>query len=274
VAHKRPSVELVGDVTPIEHNREVYRRAAVVEEYERAEGLQPPEWAALRRAADEVRGGAVLDLGVGGGRTTPYLTLLAGTYVAVDWSLSMVEACRRKHPGLDVRRGDARALAGLDDKTFDLVVFSFNGIDYVGHEDRLRILAEVRRVLRPRGLFWFSTHNLDSPDARRGYSLPWLTPSLNPVKLAVHLGRFGLAAVRRLRNYRRNRGLTVRTEEYALLCDGAHDHALMTYYVDQPAQEAQLARAGFTLEAVFDINGKEAPSRSRSPWLTYLARST
>ena len=68
MAPKRSSAGVVGDLTPIEHNPAVYRRAAIVEEYERAEGLQPPEWAALRRVADEVRGGAVLDLGVGGGR--------------------------------------------------------------------------------------------------------------------------------------------------------------------------------------------------------------
>ena len=43
-------------------------------------------------------GMAILDIGVGGGRTTPYLSQKAARYVGVDYSEEMVQSCRRKFP--------------------------------------------------------------------------------------------------------------------------------------------------------------------------------
>ena len=48
----------------------------------------------------------------------------------------------------------------FDSNSFDLAWFSFNGIDYVATAGRVRILEEVRRILRPGGTFCFSSHNL------------------------------------------------------------------------------------------------------------------
>ncbi len=44
-----------------------------------------------------------------------------------------------------------RDLSVFANERFRLAVFAFNGIDYVGHADRLRILAELRRVQAPAG---------------------------------------------------------------------------------------------------------------------------
>jgi ubiquinone/menaquinone biosynthesis C-methylase UbiE len=73
----------------------------------------------------------------------------------------MIAICRERFPVMDFRLCDARNLSMFSDNSFDVVFFSFNGIDYVGHAGRLAILAEVHRVLRPDGVFWFSTHNRD-----------------------------------------------------------------------------------------------------------------
>ena len=45
-------------------------------------------------------GAVLMDLGVGGGRTTPYLSSIASTYVGVDYSEEMIRACRTKCPML------------------------------------------------------------------------------------------------------------------------------------------------------------------------------
>ena len=48
-------------------------------------------------------GMAILDMGVGGGRTTPYLSSIAGRYVGADYSAEMIAAMRRglgRAPGL------------------------------------------------------------------------------------------------------------------------------------------------------------------------------
>jgi len=121
-------------------------------------------------------GDAVLDLGVGGGRTTPYLSRLASRYVGVDYAPNMVAACREKFPQLEFLVADATNLALLADGNFDFVVMAFNGIDaLVPSEARQRSLAEIHRVLKGGGFFVFSSHN---PRA------VFLRPAWNPKKIA------------------------------------------------------------------------------------------
>jgi SAM-dependent methyltransferase len=99
----------------------------------------------------------VLDLGIGAGRTTPHLRGLGGRYVGIDVEPAMVAACRERFPDADVRVGDAADLSAFDDGSFDAVVFSFNGLDYVAR--RAACLDECRRVLRPGGVLLLSRHN-------------------------------------------------------------------------------------------------------------------
>jgi ubiquinone/menaquinone biosynthesis C-methylase UbiE len=105
-------------------------------------------------------GMSVLDLGVGGGRTTSYLSGVASRYVGVDYSEVMIRACKRKLPNVDFLLADASDLSVFERASFDAVVFSFNGLDSVVPEERrLRCLRECWRVLRPRGVLVFSSHN-------------------------------------------------------------------------------------------------------------------
>jgi ubiquinone/menaquinone biosynthesis C-methylase UbiE len=104
----------------------------------------------------------MLDLGVGGGRTTAHFAALAGSYLGVDYSEEMVRACTVRFPHLRFMQADARAMPQCADASFDFVLFSYNGIDYVEETGRQRVLDEVRRVLSPHGSFAFSTHNLNS----------------------------------------------------------------------------------------------------------------
>jgi len=139
-------------------NRARYGQAEVVAHYASAKGLQPCERYVFDRYLSP--GSAVLDLGVGGGRTTPFLSSVAGRYVGVDYSQAMVMACKSKWPQLDFRWGDATDLGEFSSGEFDASVFSFNGIDYIdSNQARQRCFSEVARVLRPGGLFVFSSHN-------------------------------------------------------------------------------------------------------------------
>ena len=118
--------------------------------------------AALLSVAPQVRGKPVLDLGGGTGRTTPWLVLLSDDYVAIDYTPEMIRLFRRASPKLDVRIGDARALEGIEDERFGLVLFSFNGIDSVDHEGRQSALRSMHRVLSRDG-FSYCTHNTAGP---------------------------------------------------------------------------------------------------------------
>lgn len=102
----------------------------------------------------------LLDLGVGGGRTTAFLSSRASRYVGVDNSPGMIESCREKFPNLEFSVGDAAELSTFGDDSFDAVVFAFNGIDFVQPDaNRRRCLNHIRRILRPGGVLIFSSHN-------------------------------------------------------------------------------------------------------------------
>jgi ubiquinone/menaquinone biosynthesis C-methylase UbiE len=110
-------------------------------------------------------GSEILDLGVGGGRTTPHLAKRASRYVGVDYAPAMVKACEAKFPhlefpNLEFKVADAANLSIVPDASFDVVVFAFNGIDYVlPEQSRQSCFGHVHRVLKANGIFIFSSHN-------------------------------------------------------------------------------------------------------------------
>ena len=137
---------------------EIYGRPEIVAYYDREQDLHGAE----RQLFDKYikPDCEILDIGVGAGRTTPHLARLASRYVGVDLSEAMIARCQEKFPNLTFLALDASDLAALPDASFDVVVFSFNGIDVIPTvEGRKRCLAECTRVLRPRGHFLFSVHN-------------------------------------------------------------------------------------------------------------------
>ncbi len=121
------------------------------------------------------RGMAILDLGVGGGRTAPFLASLAGRYVGADYAPEMIAACRKKFPQLEFETANAADLSRFASSGFDAVVMAFNALDYaVPDECRLRALQEIHRVLKPEGILIFSSHNPRSIFVR---------PSWNPKRV-------------------------------------------------------------------------------------------
>jgi SAM-dependent methyltransferase len=105
-------------------------------------------------------GMAILDLGVGGGRTTEYLSSTARRYVGADYAAEMIAICRKKFPNLEFEILNATDLSIFASSSFDAVVMAFNGMDYlIPDESRFRALQEIHRVLRPAGVLIFSSHN-------------------------------------------------------------------------------------------------------------------
>jgi SAM-dependent methyltransferase len=229
-------------------NRRVYHAARVPYVY-RETALDAAETMALLAYQGAFAGRSVLDLGVGTGRTTRFVRPLAARYVAIDFSPPMVDALRTRMPGVDVRLGDMRDLSPFADASFDFVLGSCNVIDAVGHEDRLRVFAEVGRVLSPGGVFAFSSHNRRFHEAPRG---PILRYARNPVTQALHVLRYLRSHVThaRMKRFRRDE------RDYAILNDPGHDYALLHYYIDREHQRAQLATAGFEGLDEFDLQGR------------------
>jgi SAM-dependent methyltransferase len=248
-------------------NKRVYHTSGV-ERFYGAIGLDPPEALALLRAISEFPHRDILDLGVGAGRTARYLSQLASRYECIDYSPVMIERLRRTVPSLSARQGDMRDLSAFEANSFDLVLAASNVISAVSHDDRLKVLSEVQRVLRPGGVFVFSSHNRNSRIALNG---PRLRFSRNPVRQLANVASF----VRQTVNHARTSKFRKLESDYALLTDTGHDYSLLHYYIDRKTQRAQLTRAGF--ELLYEITDAvrmlgETDDDSDSNHIHYVAR--
>ena len=108
----------------------------------------------------------ILDIGCGAGRTTIGLYNLGYHLVeGLDLSEAMIVQARRISKELNYnitfRVKDAVCL-DYDNETFDAALFSFNGIMQIpGRENRIKVLKEIKRILKPKGYFLFTTHDRD-----------------------------------------------------------------------------------------------------------------
>lgn len=254
-------------------NQPVWSKTRVVAGYEKYSELQPPEETILSELQSEMTGKRILDIGVGAGRTTPHLLKLSKDYIGIDYSPQMVERCQTQYPSTAFDVCDARDLSRFRSGSFDLVIFSFNGIDYVDHGSRLKILNEVRRVLAERGAFVFSSHNRDT-SIRRPWDLSHLSsvnPFMKPLRFAKRSVLYTLGIVNGIRNIKKESSC----EDYAIINDEAHEYTLLTYYISIRSQIKQLKDIGFGKIDVFGLDGKTVDwerTTNRDPWIYYLCR--
>lgn len=116
----------------------------------------------------------LLDLGCGAGRIAIGLWELGYRKVlGIDFAPEMVKRARHiarlLEYGISFRVGDATALP-LEANLFDGAIFGFNGLMQIPRRERRQLaLAEIRRVVRPGGIFVFTTHD----QANRRFATFW-----------------------------------------------------------------------------------------------------
>lgn len=246
-------------------NKRTYASRGVVRWYADLDSLIKPEEALLAKLLPHIKDKKILDVGIGGGRTTKFLLEISKDYTGIDYTPESVEVVRGKYQGANVLCRDARDLTLFADGTFDFVLVSFNSLDYVNHEGRIKALTEMRRVLRPGGFFMFSTHNRDY---RYFNKLPWqekarldLTHLKSCLYTLYHLPKH-LGMKRR----------EVHARDYAIINDNAHEYSLLTYYIGIRQQVKQLEDVGFVSVEAYDMEGRPVSSDTDFPWTYYLAR--
>ncbi|XGV95558.1 MAG: class I SAM-dependent methyltransferase [Leptolyngbya sp. BL-A-14] len=233
---------MVGD-----RNQDTYAAAHIVRHYAQLGALQPAEKTVLDLLRDRLPGMNMLDIGVGGGRTTKHFAAIVADYTGIDYSDVMIAACKKRFAGasptVQFAVCDARDLSRFKDNSFDLILFSFNGIDYMSHADRLQVFQEVRRVGKPGSYFFFSSHNLlgfeHAFSVRKQFSR-------NPFKTYVNLVMLAV-----LRCF--NPSMTLQqlnASAYVVVRDESHNFRLQTYYVRPQEQLSQL-EPGFSKITIY-----------------------
>lgn len=250
-------------------NTVVWDSPDLAEEYATLGDLLAPEAILLTDLEAELPALHMLDIGVGGGRTTRHFAHRVGRYVGADYSGAMIQVCERTFgslPGASFVVCDARHMAMFPDEGFDLALFSYNGLDYLDHAGRLQALREIRRTCRPGATFFFSSHNLQGVERlfalQRGARSP-----------RQRLARLGQGLALRLTNPSPR---ALRDRDYAIINDGAHDFGLKTYYVKPAYQVQQLRDAGFDEIVLYRHDGKRVEptgdlSHLDDDWIHYRA---
>lgn len=141
-----------------ELNAAAYETAAALVEYDKPGDLLPIEKILFAEFFN--RNDPLLDIGCGGGRTTYRLVEDDFKVVGADLSETLLEAARARCPGVEFHLADVRHLP-FKDESFSQALFSHNGFDQVHPlKDYLKALKEIRRILKPGGIFIYSGHNI------------------------------------------------------------------------------------------------------------------
>ena len=259
-----------------EGNQTIFELEDEVKRFKNMDYLRKPEITVLNELRENLRNMKMLDVGVGAGRTTGYFACLTKEYVGIDYSPSMIAAAQKKFQNYSKKISfltmDARNMTFFPDGYFDFVLFSYCGIDYVPHEDRLKILSEIRRTLRKGGFFSFSTHNLNY--FKRGYSV-----RLSRHRLREIPWRLSFLLTNRLLNKEAWMILrdSSRTPQYLVIKEPEPPrYTLKTYVITPLEQLKQLNASGFAKIKVYSKeDGREIknPSNAKSIYLFLLSQA-
>jgi ubiquinone/menaquinone biosynthesis C-methylase UbiE len=266
-----------------ETNLQTYEAAAVASHYASLNYLTPCEQLLFDSYIKAES--AILDLGVGGGRTTPWLASRAARYVGVDNARAMVEACQAKFPELQFVVCDASNLSAFADESFDVVVFAFNGVDYVvPAAARLACLEHIHRVLKPDGVLIFSSHNPRAVVLRRGWNLERLQRAARRFSLrsqfVYELLRAVLKALRSAWAFFQSAGATMlrlprRIVSRAFwrgegcVVDPEHGGLLTHYWIPRRAID-ELNSTGFRVERVLGDDYPQSSLIYSTDWYYYV----
>ncbi|SAK80500.1 hypothetical protein AWB79_05198 [Caballeronia hypogeia] len=230
--------------------------------------LQKAERAIFAMLAPHVTGGALLDIGVASGRTTPALAALSSNYIGIDYSEGMVAICKSRYPTRRFMTMDARDIERFfAHEHFDLIVYAFNGIDGAGHEERLSIMSGIQQALKPGGYFVFSSHNRD------------FAQFAHLAERRPHVGSIGdlLRLPLRYARYAKDTRRNVIETEYAVVNESSGEYPLPQYYISLDSQVRQLRTLGF--DKRIDAYGYDGMLIDRdrkhdrdSAWIYYIAR--
>ena len=101
---------------------------------------------------DKADRGTIIELGCGWGDDTSFLSKTECRLISCDYSEEALRNVKERYPAVTVNRFDLRDSFPFENTMADIVVASLC-LHFFADSDMRRILAEVRRVIKPDGLF-------------------------------------------------------------------------------------------------------------------------
>src|ERR1041385_469458 len=89
-------------------NMAAYARTGTVDWYRDFEFILKPEAVILEALGPTIRGKKLLDIGIGGGRTTRFLLEISSDYTGIDYTADCITAARQRFPNANLQCCDAR----------------------------------------------------------------------------------------------------------------------------------------------------------------------
>jgi ubiquinone/menaquinone biosynthesis C-methylase UbiE len=248
-------------------NKEFYEQKNIGEFYNNFHQLFDSEITLFEIAAPDYTGKIMVDIGIGGGRTTEFLLPKCSKYMGFDYSETMIVEALKRFPETDLKVGDARNMDFISDNFADFVLFSYNGIDSVNNEDRGLILKECYRILKAGGSFAFSCHNA-------GYKYFDKMPWQQPLKYDYYYFKHILKVLLNLSRINRLKKQNQYSENYSIIIDEAHFYSLFHYYVKPAYQVEVLEAMGFDNIKIIGKDGKivDSHNTAESDFLYYYCK--
>lgn len=257
----------------MENSLKSYNSPEIVEFYFQYRDYTKPELAIFERFRGDFPEMKLLEIGIGGGRITDYLAPRVKEFTGIDYSENMVKACKqrfKKHKeNFNLFHCDARDMSMFEDRSFDFIFFSFNGIDFADYDDRIKVFKEIIRVGKEKAYFYFSTHNLQNMS--KFLSLSFHLPK-NPLKWISAIKFYKLA-----RKYNGSPS-TYDNKKYAIIKDGGHNFGIDSFYIKPIEQINQLKMLRFQDIEVYSLGEgkilKEENELKKNDdyWLYYLCK--
>lgn len=251
-------------------NRKTWEKKFSVRAFVNQSELQKAEIKIFEKYGQKISGKNVLDIGCGTGRTTRFLASHTSDIIGIDYSERMIAAASKLNPDIDYRVCDVRDLSPLSQYHFDFILYSFNGLDYLDHIDRIKALKNIHKVLKNDGVFAFSSHNINGFNHS---STPILKFELNIFKQIKNFGKFFIEIFYYLRFHKKK----IVTDDYSILNDDGNFFSLLTYYIDRKKLIEQLKNCGFEVLETYDQYGNNLNQDSNdeySNWIYYVAKKS
>ena len=245
-------------------NKEIYNSKDIVNKYKQKSYLFKGEKILIENLKNNINNGKMLDIGIGTGRTTKYFSQYFNKYVGIDYAEEMINTAKQTYKNKNIQFFclDAKNMNIFNDNEFDYILFSFNGIDCVSFDDRLKILTEIKRIAKPRATFVYSTHNIYNIPKLFSFHMP-----KNPLNIIPEIKR-----VKKINTINKNPDQLLKSD-YVIITDGDIDFSVQYYYGNMNFEFEQLKKIGFTPKHFYSLkNGSKYSNKTKwenitTPWI-------